>query len=68
MNVVIDPSRCQGHTLCAMAAPEVFVLSDDDGHASVTPEVARDGVPEQWRTAVRTAAAGCPESAIVLRA
>ncbi len=44
MRVYVDEAICQGHTLCAMAAPEVFHLRDDDGHAYVavtefTPEV-----------------------------
>ncbi|MFC7672291.1 ferredoxin [Mycolicibacterium sp. GCM10028919] len=33
MRVEVDPSRCQGHTPCAMIAPESFVLDDVDGHA-----------------------------------
>ena len=44
MNVQVDPDRCQGHTLCNMAAPDVFHLRDEDGHAYVavtefTPEI-----------------------------
>ncbi len=31
MKVFVDPARCQGHTLCAMIAPDSFVLSDIDG-------------------------------------
>jgi ferredoxin len=33
VRVEVDPSRCQGHTPCAMIAPESFVLDDVDGHA-----------------------------------
>lgn len=60
--VYVDESICQGHTLCAMAAPEVFALSDEDGHAYVavtefTPEVIE---------AARRAASTCPEQAIVI--
>jgi ferredoxin len=62
MKVRVDADKCQGHTLCAMAAPEVFVLSEVDGHASVRhPEVA----PEH-ELAVREAAGTCPEQAIVI--
>ena len=62
MRVYVDETICQGHTLCAMAAPEVFSLRDDDGHAFVsvtefTPEVI---------TAARRAASTCPEQAIVI--
>ena len=34
MKVHVDPERCQGHTLCAMIAPEVFQLDDVDGHST----------------------------------
>lgn len=62
MRVEVDASKCQGHTLCAMAAPEVFHLREEDGHAEVPqPEVA----PEH-EEAVRRAARGCPEGAIVV--
>jgi ferredoxin len=62
MRVQVDPEKCQGHTLCAMRAPEAFVLSDFDGHSS-----ARfDEVPPEMQEAVRDAAATCPEQAIVV--
>ena len=31
MKVSVDGQRCQGHTLCAMIAPDSFVLNDIDG-------------------------------------
>ena len=34
----MDTSRCQGHTLCAMIAPESFELDDVDGHAHAVAE------------------------------
>ena len=34
MKVHVDPERCQGHTLCAMIAPDLFTLDDVDGHSS----------------------------------
>ncbi|MFM2073032.1 MAG: hypothetical protein RLZZ623_3296 [Actinomycetota bacterium] len=60
MRVVVDEELCQGHTLCAMTAPDVFHLRDDDGHAYVavtefSPEVI---------VAARRAASTCPEQAI----
>ena len=60
MRVKVDPDRCQGHTLCAMAAPDVFVLSDFDGHSSVCVDV----VPAELEEAVRGAVNTCPERAI----
>lgn len=60
MRVSVDPSRCQGHTLCVLTAPGVFASSDDDGHAVVmTPQVPADQVD-----AVRVAVDSCPENAI----
>ena len=62
MKVSVDPTVCQGHTLCAMAAPDLFVLSDEDGHAA-----AVDGdVPPGLEAAAREAARTCPEQAVVL--
>ncbi|MBF4997368.1 ferredoxin [Nocardia sp. BSTN01] len=60
MRVHVKADRCQGHTLCAMKAPEVFQLGDEDGHSSA-PE---PHVPEHLQDAVRAAAATCPELAI----
>ncbi|MFV2178568.1 ferredoxin [Actinomadura sp. LOL_016] len=60
MRVAVDASRCQGHTLCALAAPDVFLLDDEDGHSSVTdPQV-----PSDQEEAVLMAARTCPEQAI----
>ena len=62
MNVAVDRVRCQGHTLCAMVAPELFVLDDVDGHASAsTPAVSVDEIE-----LAREAARSCPERAIIL--
>ena len=35
MRVVVDESKCQGHTLCAMARRQCSALRDDDGHSFV---------------------------------
>jgi ferredoxin len=48
--------------MCAMTAPEVFGLREEDGHAFVLVEAL---APEQEELA-RTAAVGCPEQAIVI--
>jgi ferredoxin len=62
MKVWVDPERCQGHTLCAMIAPDSFVLDDIEGHSSA---VAEDVPPEQ-ESQVREAVRSCPEQAILI--
>jgi ferredoxin len=62
VKVSVDGTRCQGHTLCAMIAPDSFVLDDVDGHASPVSEI----VPPDQEDAVREAAQSCPEQAIVI--
>lgn len=62
MKVRVDPTVCQGHTLCAMSAPDAFELSEVDGHATAT----FTDVPDDHRAGVRDAARSCPERAIVL--
>lgn len=62
MKVKVDGSVCQGHTLCAMAAPEVFQLDEIDGHASVISE----DVPPGLEASVQEAARSCPEQAITI--
>ncbi|KUI01733.1 ferredoxin [Mycobacterium sp. IS-3022] len=62
MKVSVDGTRCQGHTLCAMIAPDSFELDDVDGHSSPVNEV----VPADQEELVREAAQSCPEQAIVI--
>ncbi|SHM66845.1 ferredoxin [Cryptosporangium aurantiacum] len=62
MKVRVDPQICQGHTLCAMTAPDLFELSDIDGHASAVSE----DVPADQETLAKEAARTCPEQAIIL--
>lgn len=62
MKVKVDGSVCQGHTLCAMAAPKVFKLNDEDGHSS---PISEDVAPELEASATE-AARSCPEQAITL--
>jgi ferredoxin len=62
MKVHVDPQRCQGHTLCAMIAPDMFTLSDLDGTSSAVCEV----VPPDQEELVQEAARSCPEQAIVI--
>jgi len=62
VKVTVDSQRCQGHTLCAISAPEAFELSDIDGHATPASEQVAPGQEERVREAVRS----CPERAISL--
>lgn len=62
MKVWVDRDKCQGHTLCAMIAPDSFELDDVDGHSTAINEI----VPEDQQDAVREAAQSCPEQAIVI--
>jgi len=62
LRVHIDPDICQGHTLCHMAAPDIFLLRDEDGHSYV----ANPEVPPGQEQVVRKAVATCPEGAISL--
>lgn len=62
MKASVDGRRCQGHTLCAMIAPESFELNEIDGTASpVGGDVAAKHQP-----AVLEAPRSCPEQAISL--
>ncbi|RSN63947.1 ferredoxin [Actinomadura sp. WAC 06369] len=60
MKVRVDSERCQGHTLCAMIAPEIFELRDVDGHSCVV----REDVPADQEAQVIEAVNSCPERAI----
>jgi ferredoxin len=60
MRVRVNPSRCQGHAMCALACPEVFHLSDEDGHATASPQI----VPRDLEDSVLQAQRSCPEQAI----
>jgi ferredoxin len=62
MRVRVDANVCQGHTLCALAAPAVFLLNDVDGHAYVPQEE----LPAELEPLVVRAVAGCPERAIAV--
>ncbi|WP_327116811.1 ferredoxin [Nocardia sp. NBC_01730] len=62
MKVRVDSTRCQGHTLCAMAAPRSFELSEIDGHSSAVSE----DVPPDQMDEVREAVNSCPERAIAI--
>jgi ferredoxin len=62
MKLNVDAERCQGHTLCAMRAPELFKLDDIDGHST-----AVDGeVPPDLAGKAEDAVHSCPEQAITI--
>ena len=62
MKVRIDESRCQGHTMCALAAPDVFTIRDEDAVSTVKSE----DVPAELEAQARFGADSCPERAIIL--
>jgi len=62
MRVVIDEMLCEGNAECMRAAPEVFVVGDDD-RASLLVERPPDALRANVETAVRR----CPRQAITLR-
>lgn len=62
MRIGVDLGKCQGHTLCAIAAPELFDLDDDDGHAIVKP--ANGLIPADLEQDAARAMMTCPEQAI----
>lgn len=64
VRVHVDPDICQGHGVCHMSAPELFLLRDEDGHAYARTEVVPDGEKDD----AELGAASCPEQAIVIDA
>ncbi|BBZ70601.1 ferredoxin [Mycobacterium paraseoulense] len=62
MRIGVDLEKCQGHTLCAIAAAEVFDLDDHDGHAIV--KHANGLIPSELEQAAARAMMTCPEQAI----
>ncbi|SFB56613.1 Ferredoxin [Amycolatopsis marina] len=60
MHVTIDFDRCEGHGLCALAAPAVFWI-DDEGYTQFVAEP-----PENERDNVTSAVQECPARAVRL--
>jgi ferredoxin len=60
MKVRADDARCQGHGLCNMTAPDVFDLSEEDGHVVVRTPI----VPAELEDAARDGIEACPEIAL----
>jgi ferredoxin len=63
VKVTIDNDRCQGHQMCAIAAPDVFG-SDDYGNAILL--IDGDDVPVALQAKVRRAEGNCPERSILI--
>ena len=62
MRISVDGDKCQGHQMCAIAAPELFESDEYDySHA-----VGDGSVPEGLETSARRAVANCPERAVLL--
>lgn len=62
MRITIDANRCQGHTRCSAAAPELFGHSEDDGSAFLL----LDPVPAEHHEGARLAVQCCPERALTI--
>jgi ferredoxin len=63
MKVHVDLERCQGHGLCSVIAPEVFGVSDPDGHPAT---IVGGKISADLEDAVDQAARSCPEQAITV--
>lgn len=62
MRVHVEPEVCQGHGVCHMSAPDLFLLRDEDGHAYVRTEQVTAAEEDD----AQLGAASCPEQAIVV--
>lgn len=60
MQVRVNEDRCQGHGLCRLSAPDIFVAREEDGNAYVLDET----VPAGREDDAQLAADSCPELAI----
>ena len=60
VKVRVIEGRCQGHQMCAIAAPEIFG-SDDIGNATV---LISGDIPADLEQKARRAEGNCPERAI----
>ncbi|WAC54184.1 ferredoxin [Gordonia sp. SL306] len=58
--VEVDTLLCEGHGLCAVLAPDVFEVGDDD------VAVWERHPPEDSRGVVEAAVSACPRQAITL--
>ncbi|MFI6691187.1 ferredoxin [Streptomyces sp. NPDC050433] len=61
MRTVIAWDLCEGNGVCALEAPELFEMSDDD-----TLIVLEENPPEVMRDSLAAAARACPKRAITI--
>jgi ferredoxin len=61
MRIVVDFARCEGNGQCAIDAPDLFALDDDDNLLVADYEPP----PELWSQAER-AVRSCPKQALSL--
>lgn len=59
MRVVVDRDLCESNARCMAAAPDVFLVEDDN-----EAQVLQEHPPEALRAAVELAVARCPRAAI----
>lgn len=73
MKIRINDRKCQGFGMCALAAPDVFGVDENDGYAYVkiphrqampSDRLKEAHAPEVNLEAVQAAAASCPMQAI----
>ena len=62
MRVIIDETLCEGNAECMKAAPEVFVVGDDD-----RARLLIERPPEALRARVELAVRRCPRQALSIR-
>jgi ferredoxin len=61
MRIIVDLARCEGNGQCAIDAPDLFALDDDDNLLVADYEPP----PELWAQAER-AVRSCPKQALSL--
>jgi ferredoxin len=61
VRLVVNPTTCVGHGICAELFPE-WVQLDDWGYPIVDPRP----IPEQYRAHAKRAVAACPTLALLL--
>ena len=61
IHVSLDLSRCRGHQMCMIGAPDVFV---DGGDVDGRSELVSTTLPDQRLADLEQVVASCPESAI----
>ena len=60
MNVVVDRDLCQGHAMCVLEDPDVFVVHRGDDQVTLLDETPDESHRESVRRAVRY----CPNAAL----